>query len=53
MVQTLSDEGASAYRCTAQSNKIFKKRDAREAGLTVCPFERALILLRARNRGHY
>ena len=40
MVQTLNDEKASAYRCTAETNKILKKRDAREAGLTVCPFER-------------
>ena len=40
MVQTLNDEKATSYRCTAETNRILKKRDAREAGLTVCPFER-------------
>ena len=38
LVQKLNAEEASAYYCTAQSNKILKKRDAREAGLTVNPF---------------
>ena len=40
MVQTLNDEKATSYRCTAETNKILKKRDARAAGLAVCPFER-------------
>ena len=37
MVQTLNDEKATSYRCTAETNRILKKRDAREAGLTGLP----------------
>ena len=40
MLKQLNEEDASSYYCTAETNKILKKRDAREAGLTVCPFER-------------
>ena len=40
MLKQLNEEDASSYYCTAETNRILKKRDAREAGLTVCPFER-------------
>ena len=40
MLKQLNEEDASSYYCTAETNKILKKRDAREAGLTGCPFER-------------
>ena len=40
MLKQLNEEDASSYYCTAETNRILKKRDARAAGLTVCPFER-------------
>ena len=40
MLKQLNEEDASSYYCTAETNKILKKRDARAAGLAVCPFER-------------
>ena len=40
MLKQLNEEDASSYYCTAETNRILKKRDARAAGLAVCPFER-------------
>ena len=38
MLKQLNDEKATSYRCTAETNRILKKRDARAAGLAVNPF---------------
>ena len=51
MVQTLNDEKATSYRCTAETNKILKKRDAREAGLTGLPLRAREDCVR-RHRAH-